>query len=124
MRKIGDEAIGLTHVDIDVTDGVGVSRVLREHEPDWVINTAAFHRVDDCEMNPALSFAVNAVGAANVARATAEIGAGVVFYSTDYVFVGEGRPRNDPHTESSLPDPYSVYGVSKLAGERMVINAN
>ena len=51
-------------------------------------------------------------------------GAGVVFFSTDYVFGGEDRPRHDPHTESSLPDPYNVYGVSKLAGERMVMNAN
>jgi dTDP-4-dehydrorhamnose reductase len=124
MRVFGDDAAGLTHADLDVTDGVGVSRIVREHNPDWVINTAAFHRVDDCELNPTLAFAVNATGAANVARATAEIGAGVVFYSTDYVFGGENRPRHDPHTESSLPDPYNVYGVSKLAGERLVMNAN
>jgi dTDP-4-dehydrorhamnose reductase len=124
MRVLGEEAIGLGHGDIDVTDGVGVSRIVREHEPDWVINTAAFHRVDDCEMNPTLAFAVNATGAGNVARAAAEIGAGVVFYSTDYVFGGEGRPRHDPHTESSLPDPLNVYGISKLAGERMVMNGN
>ena len=124
MRTLGDGAIGLTHADIDVTDGVGVSRILREHRPDWVINTAAFHRVDDCELNPTLAFAVNATGAGNVARAAQEIGAGVVFYSTDYVFGGEDRPRHDPHTESALPDPSNVYGVSKLAGERMVMNAN
>ncbi len=124
MRAFGDDAIGLTHADIDVTDGVGVSRIVREQNPDWVVNTAAFHRVDDCELNPGLAFAVNATGAANVARAAAEIGAGVVFYSTDYVFGGEDRPRHDPHPESSLPDPLSVYGVSKLAGERMVMNAN
>ena len=124
MKAFGKDAIGLGHGDIDVTDGVGVSRVIREHAPEWVINTAAFHRVDDCELNPTLAFAVNATGAANVARAAAEIGAGIVFYSTDYVFGGEGRARHDPHTESSLPDPYNVYGVSKLAGERMVMNAN
>jgi dTDP-4-dehydrorhamnose reductase len=124
MKVLGEEAVGLTHADTDVTDGVGVSRLLREHQPDWVINTAAFHRVDDCELNPSLAFAVNASGAANVARAAAETGAGVVFFSTDYVFGGEGRARHDPHTESSLPDPYNVYGVSKLAGERMVMNAN
>jgi dTDP-4-dehydrorhamnose reductase len=124
MRVLGEEAIGLGHGDIDVTDGVGVSRIVRVHEPDWVINTAAFHRVDDCELNPTLAFAVNATGAGNVARAAAEIGAGVVFYSTDYVFGGEGRPRHDPHTESSLPDPLNVYGISKLAGERMVMNGN
>jgi dTDP-4-dehydrorhamnose reductase len=124
MKVFGDGATGLTHGEIDVTDGIGVSRVIREHAPDWVVNTAAFHRVDDCELNPTLAFAVNATGAANVARAAAEIGAGVVFYSTDYVFGGEHRARHDPHTESSLPDPYNVYGVSKLAGERMVMNAN
>ena len=124
MKTFGNDAIGLGHGDIDVTDGIGVSRTVRSHAPDWVINTAAFHRVDDCELNPTLAFAVNATGAANVARAAAETGAGVVFYSTDYVFGGEGRARHDPHAESSLPDPYNVYGVSKLAGERMVMNAN
>ena len=124
MRVFGDDAIGLTHTDIDVTDGIGVSRIVREHAPDWVVNTAAFHRVDDCERNATLAFAVNATGAANVARAAAETDAGVVFYSTDYVFGGEDRPRHDPHTESSLPDPYNIYGISKLAGERMVMNAN
>ena len=105
MRTLGEQTVGLTHAEIDVTDGVGVSRIVREQRPDWVVNTAAFHRVDDCELNPTLAFAVNAVGAANVARAAAEIGAGVVFFSTDYVFGGEGRPRHDPHTESSKPDP-------------------
>jgi dTDP-4-dehydrorhamnose reductase len=124
MRTLGDGAVGLTHADVDVTDGISVSRIVREHRPDWVVNTAAFHRVDDCELNPTLAFAVNAIGAANVARATAEIGAGVVFFSTDYVFSGEGRRRHDPHTESSKPDPCNVYGASKLAGEQLVINAN
>jgi dTDP-4-dehydrorhamnose reductase len=124
MNTFGEESVGLTHADVDVTDGIGVSRIVREQRPDWVVNTAAFHRVDDCELNPTLAFAVNAVGAANVARAANEIGAGVVFYSTDYVFGSEGRPRHDPHTESSKPGPCNVYGVSKLAGEQLVMNAN
>jgi dTDP-4-dehydrorhamnose reductase len=124
MTTFGEQSVGLTHADVDVTDGIGVSRIVREQQPDWVVNTAAFHRVDDCELNPTLAFAVNAVGAANVARAATEIGAGVVFFSTDYVFAGEDRPRHDPHTESSKPDPRNVYGVSKLAGEQLVMNAN
>jgi dTDP-4-dehydrorhamnose reductase len=124
MSTFGEQSLGLTHTDIDVTDGVGVSHIVREQRPDWVVNTAAFHRVEDCELNPTLAFAVNAVGAANVARAATEIGAGVVFYSTDYVFGGEGRSRHDPHVESSKPDPCNVYGVSKLAGEQLVMNAN
>jgi dTDP-4-dehydrorhamnose reductase len=124
LRRFGDDAIGLTHQDLDVTDGLAVADMMRSHQPDWVINTAAFHRVDDCEMNPTLSFAVNATGAANVARAAADIGAGVVFYSTDYVFGGEGRERDTPHRESDAPDPLNVYGVSKWAGERLVAQRN
>jgi dTDP-4-dehydrorhamnose reductase len=124
LRRLGDAAVGLTHQDLDVTDGVAVSETIRALAPDWVINTAAFHRVDDCEMNPTLSFAVNATGAANVARAAAEIGAGVVFYSTDYVFGGEGRERGAPHRESDAADPLNVYGVSKWAGERLVAQRN
>jgi dTDP-4-dehydrorhamnose reductase len=124
LRRFGDDAIGFTHQDLDVTDGIAVAEMMRAHKPDWVVNTAAFHRVDDCEMNPTLSFAVNATGAANVARAAADIGAGVVFYSTDYVFGGEGRQRNSPHRESDAPDPLNVYGVSKWAGERLVAQRN
>ncbi|HET7092451.1 MAG TPA: dTDP-4-dehydrorhamnose reductase [Thermomicrobiales bacterium] len=124
LRRFGDDAIGLTHQDLDVTDGLSVAEMMRSHKPDWVVNTAAFHRVDDCEMNPTLSFAVNATGAANVARAAADIGAGVVFYSTDYVFGGEGRVRGAPHRESDAPDPLNVYGVSKWAGERLVAQRN
>jgi dTDP-4-dehydrorhamnose reductase len=124
MTRLGDRGHGLGHQDIDVTDGVGVAATLRELRPEWVINTAAFHRVDDCELNPTLSFAVNAVGAANVARAAADVGAGVVFYSTDYVFGGVDRERDRPHTERDLPDPLSVYGVSKWAGEQLVAQAN
>ena len=124
MRLFGDRAVGLTHQDLDVTDGVAVAAVVREARPHWVLNTAAFHRVDDCELSPTLSFAVNATGAGNVARAAAELGAGVVFFSTDYVFGGEGRERGNPHAEADLPDPLNVYGVSKWAGERLVEQGN
>jgi dTDP-4-dehydrorhamnose reductase len=124
MRVFGDQAIGLGHQDLDVTNGVSVAAMLNEMRPDWVVNTAAFHRVDDCELNPTLSFAVNGVGASNVARAAAGIDAGVVFFSTDYVFGGERRGRGQPHTESDLPDPLNVYGVSKWAGEQLVMQGN
>jgi dTDP-4-dehydrorhamnose reductase len=124
MRLFGDQAAGLTHQDLDVTDGVAVAAAVRDAKPDWVINTSAFHRVDDCELNPPLSFAVNAVGAGNVARAAAAAGAGVVFFSTDYVFGGEGRERNRPHAEGDLPDPLNVYGVSKWAGEQLTAQGN
>jgi dTDP-4-dehydrorhamnose reductase len=124
MRIFAEDAIGLTHQDVDVADGVVLTSVLQSARPDWVINTAAFHRVDDCERNPALAFAVNAVGAGNVARAAAQIGAGVVFISTDYVYGGQERKRNHPYAETDSPAPINVYGVSKWAGEQLVMQGN
>jgi dTDP-4-dehydrorhamnose reductase len=124
MRVFGEEAAGFAHQDLDVTDEASVASAIRSLEPDWVLNTAAFHRVDDCEVNPTLTFAVNALGALNVARATAEVGSGVVFYSTDYVFGGKDRERDHPYEEGDNPEPLSVYGTSKVAGEQLVMQAN
>jgi dTDP-4-dehydrorhamnose reductase len=80
LRVFGPETTGLSHQDLDVTDGVGVALALQAWKPDWVVNTAAYHRVDDCEINPGLAFAVNALGAHNVARSAAAVRAGVVFF--------------------------------------------
>ena len=124
MRVFGEEAVGFAHEDLDVTDEESVASALRSAEPDWVLNTAAFHRVDDCEASPTLTFAVNATGALNVARAAAVVGSGVAFFSSDYVFGGQDRGRNNPYEEGDTPHPLSVYGVSKLAGEQLVMQAN
>jgi dTDP-4-dehydrorhamnose reductase len=124
MRVFGEEAVGFAHQDLDVTDGVGVASAMHALKPDWVLNTAAFHRVDDCEINPALAFAVNALGALNVARVAAAVEAGVVFFSTDYVFGGHDRKRGHPYEEGDNLYPLNVYGVSKEAGERLVMQAN
>jgi dTDP-4-dehydrorhamnose reductase len=124
MRVFGDEAVGLAHQDLDVTDGVSVASAIHSLSPDWVLNTAAFHRVDDCEVNPTLAFAVNTLGACNVARAAAAVGSGVVFFSTDYVFGGQNRKRGHPYEEGDSPHPLNVYGVSKGAGEQLVMQAN
>jgi dTDP-4-dehydrorhamnose reductase len=124
MRVFGEKATGFAHEDLDVTDEEGVASAIRSLEPDWVLNTAAFHRVDDCETNPTLTFAVNALGALNVARAAADTGSGVVYYSSDYVFGGEERERNHPYQEGDSPQPLSVYGTSKVAGEQLVVQAN
>ena len=124
MRLFGEEAVGFTHQELDVTDEERVASAMTSAEPDWVLNTAAFHRVDDCEANPKLTFAVNALGALNVARAAASVGSGIVFYSTDYVFGGQDRERNNPYEEEDSPHPLSVYGASKVAGEQLVMQAN
>jgi dTDP-4-dehydrorhamnose reductase len=124
MRVFGEETVGFAHEDLDVTDEAGVVSAINSARPDWVLNTAAFHRVDDCEADPKLTFAVNALGALNVARAAAEVGSGVVFYSSDYVFGGQDRERGHPYQEGDSPHPLSVYGVSKEAGEQLVMQAN
>jgi dTDP-4-dehydrorhamnose reductase len=124
MRLFGEEAVGFTHQELDVTEEERVASAMSSAEPDWVLNTAAFHRVDDCEANPKLTFAVNALGALNVARAAASVGSGIVFYSTDYVFGGQDRERNNPYEEEDSPHPLSVYGASKVAGEQLVMQAN
>jgi len=124
LQVFGGEVVGFTHQDLDVTDGVSLASAMHSLQPDWVLNTAAFHRVDDCETNPALAFSVNALGALNVARTAATVGAGVVFFSTDYVFGGQARERDQPYEERDGPHPINVYGVSKEAGEQLVMQAN
>src|SRR5260370_3844876 len=124
MRLFVPGVVGLTHQDVEIRDEAAVARTLRDIRPDWVLNTAAFHRVDDCEQNPSLAFAVNAIGAHHVARAAAAAGAGVVFFSTDYVFGSQTRGPRQPYDERDCPGPLNVYGISKLAGEHLVMTAN
>ena len=107
------EVIPLTHADLDVTIPETL-KVLEELRPGVIINTAAYVRVDDAELYPERAFAVNAIGALNVARVANEIGAINVYISTDYVFDGE---KGEPYTEEDVPNPINVYGASKLAGE-------
>lgn len=117
----GDDVRRLRHVDADVTSLSSVCRALSEFQPQVVVNSAAFHNVEKCQQDGAHAFAVNSSGAQNVSIAAAEMGAVVFYVSTDYVFGGSKRR---PYVEEDLPDPLNVYGVSKLAGEHLVRNAN
>ncbi len=114
-----DDLIPLTHRDIEMTDDQEVNNILSSNMPDVVINTAAYHRVDDCEDNEALSFSVNSIAVRNLARTCNELGITFVHFSTDYVFGGE---KDTPYNEDNCPNPQSVYAVSKLAGELFVRN--
>jgi len=107
------EVVRLTHKDLEVTD-YNSCLILKEHHPQAVINTAAFHKTDQCEDEPLKTFSVNAIGARNIATITKEMGATAVFVSTDYVFDGS---KNEPYTEDDTPNPINTYGISKLAGE-------
>ena len=113
-----------TRADLDITDPAAIERVLGAHAPAWVINTAAFHRVDDIERDPEATrqaFLVNAAAVHQLARACTRHRARLVHLSTDYVFSGgqDGGPTG-PYDEDAAPAPMSVYGLSKLAGERLI----
>ena len=109
-----NEVIGFTHSDLEVAD-YETLRILKDQHPDVVINTAAFHKTDQCEEEPKKTFCVNALGARNIAQITTEVGATTVYISTDYVFDGS---KNKPYTEEDIPAPLSTYGISKLAAEQ------
>src|SRR5262245_9285407 len=107
----------LTRGDFDVTDHVRVRNKLMEVRPDVVLNTTAYHRVDDCETHADLAYAVNALAVLNLVRVANDLDAVLVNISTDYVFDGRAQ---QPYTEQSEPFPLSVYGNSKLAGEFLI----
>jgi dTDP-4-dehydrorhamnose reductase len=104
--------------ELDVRDAEAVAALIASASPQVVINTAAFHQVEQCEKQPGTAFEVNALGARNVAVACEQHGAVLVHFSTDYVFGGVNRQQ--PYVETDLPAPSNSYGVSKVAGEHMV----
>lgn len=112
LRETHD-VTGLTHQSIEVSD-YNSCLILKQHRPDVIVNTAAFHKTDQCEEEPSKAFSVNALGTRNVASVCRDIGALNIFVSTDYVFDGG---KNRPYTENDVPAPVNTYGVSKLAGE-------
>jgi dTDP-4-dehydrorhamnose reductase len=94
-----------------------VRSILNGVQPSLVINTAAFHRVDDCEDQPLEAFLVNGLGVKNLAETCREIGAVLAHISTDYVFDGA---KTKPYLESDPVRPISAYGISKAAGEHFL----
>lgn len=117
LMKLYPTLVPLTIKELDVTKADAAESILQQIKPQVIINTSAFHRVDDCEDDPVPAFAVNTFGARNLALIAEKLGAALVHISTDYVFSGEGRR---PYSEDDAPDPRSAYGISKLAGEKMI----
>ncbi len=113
----GDKIFPFAHEEFDICDPTVVRARVNNLRPDAILNTAAFHRVDDCEDEPEQAFRVNAVGVYHMARVAAEVGAVLVHISTDYVFDGAKRA---PYVETDAPNPQSVYALSKRAGELIV----
>jgi dTDP-4-dehydrorhamnose reductase len=115
MREwTGDEVVGLTSRDADIRDAGKVGEVLEKVRPDWIVLTAAYTNVDECESHPDLAMAVNRNGPVNVAQAAKRIGSKLLFISSDYVFDGK---KTSPYEAGDTRNPQSVYGRSKAEAE-------
>lgn len=112
----GHEVIPLSHAELEVCDLAAVYRTLGMYRPNVVINTSAFHQVEEVERQPERAFAVNAVAPGGLARACRDHEAALAHVSTDYVFSCGLKP----HAEEDAPEPVNVYGTSKLAGEYLI----
>lgn len=120
-RAAGHEVEALGRGALDVTDPDAVAREVSRVAPAAVVNCAAYTDVDGAESHPDAAMSVNADGAGAVAGAAAEVGATVVYPSSDYVFDGS---KGEPYVESDEPRPESEYARSKLAGEERTTHAN
>jgi len=117
LEAAGHRVVGLTHEACDLAAPPVMERQLDAHAPEALINTAAFNQVDRCETAIGEAFLINGYGPRALALACAARGIPFVHVSTNYVF--DGR-RREPYDETAAPNPLSVYGLSKLAGERFV----
>jgi len=115
-REAGDDVVAVDHAALDITDLPAVRSAIRAARPDAIINAAAYTAVDACETNVEVARAINADAVGNIATAAEEVGAHLVHVSTDYVFDGT---LDRPYREDDATNPQSVYGITKLAGERL-----
>ena len=103
---------------INISDKKNVERVFKNISAEYIINTAAFTNVPECEKRKELAYSVNTLGAYNVALMCKNRGFKLVHISTDYVFDGE---KNTPYTEDDRPNPLNYYGYTKLEAEKAIL---
>lgn len=103
---------------LDLADADSIRRVTETVKPDLIVNPAAYTAVDKAEQDREMAHAVNALAPGILAEQALKLGAGLIHYSTDYVFPGNAKM---PYREDDATDPQSVYGASKLAGEEAII---
>ncbi|SDS31098.1 dTDP-4-dehydrorhamnose reductase [Pseudomonas asplenii] len=106
---------------LDLANPEQIRQQVRAHRPDLIINAAAHTAVDQAESEPDLAFAINATAPGILAQEAADLGIPLIHYSTDYVFDGS---KAEPYTEDDETNPLSVYGRSKLTGERAIATAH
>lgn len=111
---------GLDQEDLDLIATDQIESAINDFAPDWLINASAYTAVDKAESEPQIANAINHLAPQVMAQVCAELGCGLIHYSTDYVFDGTA---DRPYLESDSANPKSVYGETKLAGERAVMEA-
>lgn len=114
----GARLVALPHSELDIRDRRAVEEIVAAAEPETIVNCAAMTAVDACESRAEEAFAVNGEAVGHLATAARAGGAQLVQVSTDFVFDGE---RSTPYREEATPNPLSVYGRSKLDGERRAL---
>jgi dTDP-4-dehydrorhamnose reductase len=100
---------------MDLADVASVRESIRTIRPRWIVNPAAYTAVDKAESEPELAYTINTEAVRAIGEEARALGAGVIHFSTDYVFEGSGET---PYMETDPTGPMSVYGASKLAGEK------
>ena len=122
MQNLTDhELIGLTRKECDLTNLDQIRQVIDKHQPDLIINPAAYTQVDKAEDEPELAFQINRDAPRVMAEKAREYDIPIIHFSTDYVFDGQ---KELPYTEGDLPNPLGIYGQSKLAGEEEIKKVN
>ena len=114
------DLIVIDRTDLDFAQPENVRQHVMQAQPNLIVNAAAYTDVESAESDEAGAFAVNALSVGELALAARDLGATLVHYSTDYVFDGS---KPEPYNEDDEPRPLSVYGRSKLEGERRIRNA-
>jgi len=121
VRNLGSACLPVTRDELDLTDLDAIGPWMKSVMPELVINCAAYTAVDAAESHAEAARTVNALAIGALAESTAHHGAGLVTFSTDYVFDGE---KETAYVESDGPHPLNVYGRTKLEGERLALRAN
>lgn len=114
-----EEIICTDVAELDITNEENVNEFVEKIKPDYIINCAAYTAVDKAEENEELAYKINAIGPKNLAVAAKDNNATLVHISTDYVFGGD-KPVEEDYSEEDEKNPQSVYGTTKLAGEKFI----
>lgn len=120
--RVGDlgNLVSVNREQMDLSRPESIEPAILDIQPDIIINAAAYTAVDKSEEETDLAMTVNAIAPGILAKAAKKVGAGLIHYSTDYVFDGCSET---PYKEDDITNPLSVYGKSKLAGEKAVVES-